>query len=68
MIDERLPLFNISADVFNSLVFEDVKKTSKDMWDLGIHDPPFNNFFPLCPKSFVFVLRCEARGHRKLKV
>ena len=45
MIDERLPLFNISADVFNSLVFEDVKKTSKDMYDLGILEPPFNNFF-----------------------
>lgn len=45
MIDERLPLFNISADVFNSLVFEDVKKTAKDMYDLGILEPPFNNFF-----------------------
>ena len=45
MTDKRLPLFQLSPGIFNSLNFEDVQKTSSDMWDLGIFHPPFPSFF-----------------------
>ena len=44
MADPRTPLFQIAANVFDALNFDDVKKTSKDMWELGIFQPPFPNF------------------------
>jgi len=45
MLDKRVPLFYMASDIFESINFEDVKKTSHDMWEIGIFQPPYENFF-----------------------
>lgn len=45
MTDARLPMFKISADIFDSISVEDIDRTATDMGELGIYKPPFAEFF-----------------------
>jgi hypothetical protein len=44
MIDKRLPLFKLSAEIFNSISMLDISRTAYDMNQLGMFLPPFNEF------------------------
>lgn len=45
MIDKRLPLFKIAANIFESVSFDDIQKTAEDMEQLEIYSPPFDEFY-----------------------
>jgi len=45
MIDERLPLFKIASNIFDSLTMEDINQTALDMQELGLYQPPFDAFY-----------------------
>ncbi|KPK59055.1 MAG: hypothetical protein AMJ59_12845 [Gammaproteobacteria bacterium SG8_31] len=44
MIDKRIPLFKLSAEIFNSISMFDITRTAKDMHELGMFLPPFKEF------------------------
>lgn len=56
MIDKRIPLFKIAANIFDSISLKDVEKTADDMQELGIYLPPYNHFYIQGNMKFILTM------------